>query len=134
MTPEKIALVRDSFARVQPIAPQAAALFYDRLFAVAPEVKPLFKGDMTEQGKKLMATIAVAVTALDRLPSILPVIEALARRHVGYGIKPEHYDIVGGALLWTLEQGLGPAFTPETKEAWAQTYDVLATAMKAAAY
>ncbi len=133
MTPEARALVRDSFAKVVPIAPRAAAMFYDRLFALDPSLKPLFKTDMAEQGKKLMAMIGTAVANLDRLDAIIPAVQDLGRRHAGYGVPPESYDTVAAALLWTLEQGLGNAFTPAVKAAWTEAYTVLATVMKDAA-
>lgn len=133
MTPEQIALVRSSFASVVPIKETAADLFYGRLFELDPSLKPLFKGDMKEQGLKLMAMIGTAVGGLDRLDSIVPAVQALGRRHIGYGVKTEHYDTVGSALLWTLEQGLGAAFTPEVKSAWTSAYGVLAGTMKEAA-
>src|SRR3546814_3776176 len=97
-------------------------LFYTRLFETAPEVKPLFKGDIKEQGRKLMATIGLAVSSLDRLPQLVPVVQDLGRKHAGYGVRDDHYDAVGAALLWTLEQGLGPDFTPETRTAWTEGY------------
>lgn len=133
MTPEQITLVKDSFAKVAPIARQAAGLFYGRLFEIAPEVKPLFKGDIEEQGRKLMQVIATAVGALDRLDTIVPTVQDLGRRHVTYGVTEAHYDKVAEALLWTLEKGLGDAFTPAVREAWTITYTVLADTMKAAA-
>ncbi|MDI4663259.1 hemin receptor [Xanthobacter autotrophicus] len=133
MTPTQIDLVQASFAKVVPIADTAAGLFYGRLFEIAPEVKPLFKGDMTTQGQKLMATLGVVVAGLKDLPSIVPAAQNLARKHVGYGVKTEHYVVVGAALLWTLEQGLGEAFTPEVKTAWADAYGLLSSVMIAAA-
>jgi nitric oxide dioxygenase len=134
MTPEQKHLVQSTFAKVSPIADQAASLFYGRLFALDPALRPLFKGDMTEQGRKLMKTIAVAVSSLDKLGDLVPAVQELGRRHVAYGVKPEHYDTVGSALLWTLEKGLGPDFTPGVKEAWTVVYGLLAGAMKEAAY
>jgi nitric oxide dioxygenase len=134
MTPEQISLVQTSFAKVLPIADQAAALFYGRLFDVAPEVKPLFRGDMKVQGAKLMAAIRMVVAGLDRLDTIVPVAQDLAKRHVAYGVEPAHYQIVGTALLWTLGNGLGDAFTPETEAAWTAAYGALSGAMIAAAY
>jgi hemoglobin-like flavoprotein len=131
MTPESIALVKTSWAQVQPISEQAAALFYGRLFEVYPEVKPLFKGDMTEQGRKLMTMIATAVNALDRLEPMVPAIKALGARHAGYGVETADYDKVADALLWTLDQGLGDAFTPEVADAWTQAYTALASTMLA---
>ena len=130
MTPENQIVVRDSFAQVVPIAPQAAALFYDRLFLLDPTLKPLFKGDMAEQGRKLMAMIATAVANLGQLEAIMPTIQALGRQHVTYGVEPSHYDTVGAALLWTLAQGLGDVFTPAVAAAWTEAYIVLATVMK----
>jgi hemoglobin-like flavoprotein len=134
MTPEDKKLVQASFAKVVPIADQAAALFYQNLFSMDPSLKPLFKGDMAEQGKKLMTMIATAVNGLDHLDTIVPAVQDLGRRHVDYGVTPGHYDTVGAALIQTLAQGLGPAFTPEVKNAWIAVYGVLATTMKTAAY
>jgi hemoglobin-like flavoprotein len=133
MTPENQALVRDSFAKVVPIAPQAAALFYGRLFVLDPSLRPLFKGDMDEQGRKLMAMIGTAVANLRNLEVIVPAVQDLGRRHAGYGVQPAHYDTVAAALLWTLGQGLGDAFTPPVEAAWTEAYTTLATVMKDAA-
>lgn len=126
-------LVRASFEKVLPIADTAAALFYARLFELDPALKRLFKGDMHEQGRKLMSAIQLVVAGLDRLDHIVPAVQHLGRRHADYGVKPEHYQTVATALLWTLEQGLGEAFTPETKEAWIAAYTLLAETMQAAA-
>jgi nitric oxide dioxygenase len=134
MTPHQIKLIQDSFAMVAPISEQAAALFYGRLFEIAPEVKPLFKGDMTEQGRKLMATLAVVVNGLANIESILPAASALAKRHVGYGVEPRHYAPVGEALLWTLERGLGSGWTPELAAAWTTAYTTLSQFMIGEAY
>jgi nitric oxide dioxygenase len=134
MTPAQIKLVQDSFTKVAPISDQAAALFYGRLFEIAPEAKPLFKGDMAEQGRKLMATLAVVVNGLTNLDSILPAASALARRHVGYGVKPGHYAPVGEALLWTLERALGPGWTQELATAWVAAYTTLSQFMIGEAY
>ncbi len=133
MTPENQALVRDSFAKVAPIAPQAAALFYGRLFELDPTLKPLFKGDMTEQGRKLMEMIGTAVANLNKLDAIVPAVQDLGRRHKDYGVLPEHYGTVATALLWTLGQGLGDAFTPQVEAAWTEAYTILATVMQDAA-
>ena len=133
MTPEQIALVQDSFKSVAPSADTAADLFYGRLFEVAPQLRPMFPQDMSEQKKKLMQMIGVAVNSLHQIETIVEPVQDLGRRHVGYGVKDEHYEIVGGALLWTLGQGLGDAFTPEVEEAWAEAYGLLATVMKEAA-
>lgn len=134
MTPEQVKLVQDSFSKVVPIADQAAVIFYDRLFEVAPSVKAMFPADMTEQRKKLMATLAVVVNGLANLESILPAASALATRHVSYGAKPEHYPVVGAALLWTLEKGLGEAWTPEVASAWTAAYGTLSGYMISEAY
>ncbi|MEX0732177.1 MAG: globin family protein [Aquisalimonadaceae bacterium] len=133
MTPEQKTLVQDSFAEIVPIADQAAALFYQRLFVLDPTLRPMFKGDMDEQGRKLMKMIGTAVNGLDRLEDIVPAIQHLGRRHVTYGVRDEHYNTVGAALIWTLEQGLGEAFTAETRMAWIEVYGILATTMKDAA-
>jgi hemoglobin-like flavoprotein len=130
MTPENQALVRDSFAKVVPIAPQAAALFYDRLFMLDPSLKLLFKGDMIEQGRLLMAMIGTAVDNLDKLETIVPAVQDLGRRHGTYGVQSAHYDTVASALLWTLGQGLGNAFTPPVEAAWTEAYTILATVMR----
>ena len=129
MTPTQKRLVQDTFAQVAPISETAAKLFYDRLFLLDPTLRPLFKGDMQEQGRKLTQMIAVAVGGLDDLDLLRSAIRALGRRHAGYGFQPAHYDTVATALLWTLEQGLGDAFTPEAREAWATVYGILAGTM-----
>lgn len=133
MTPEQKKLVQTTFAQVVPIADKAAALFYARLFELDPALKPLFKGDMEEQGKKLMKTLGIAVGSLNSLDDLIPVLQNLGRGHVAYGVQDAHYDTVGAALLWTLGQGLGDAFTPEVEAAWAEVYTIVATVMKEAA-
>src|ERR1700733_6950947 len=125
MTSEQVHLVQQSFAKVAPISEQAATIFYDRLFEVAPAVRAMFPDDMKEQRKKLMTTLAVVVGGLSNLEAVLPAASALAKRHVSYGAKPEHYPVVGGALLWALEKGLGDAWTPELAEAWTAAYGTL---------
>jgi nitric oxide dioxygenase len=134
MTPDQVQLVQQSFSKVAPIADQAAVLFYDRLFEVAPQVKAMFPADLTEQRKKLMATLAVVVNGLGNLQSVLPAASALATRHVAYGAKAEHYPVVGAALLWTLERGLADAWTPEVADAWTTAYGTLSGFMIAEAY
>ena len=133
MTPESVTLVKESWAKVKPISDQAASLFYGRLFEVYPEVKPMFKGDMAEQGKKLMAMINTAVNALDRLEPMIPAIKDMGARHASYGVADGDYDKVADALIWTLGQGLGDDFTPAVKDAWVGVYTVLADTMKAGA-
>jgi len=134
MTPDQVSLVQDSFAKVAPISEQAAVIFYNRLFEVAPAVRLMFPADMAEQRRKLMATLAVVVNGLGDLPSILPAASALAIRHVGYGAKAEHYPVVGAALLWTLEKGLGEAWTPDVAAAWSAAYGTLSGFMISEAY
>jgi nitric oxide dioxygenase len=134
MTPDQVKAIQDSFANVIPIADKAAALFYGRLFEIAPEVKPLFHSDMTEQGRKLMATLATVVNSLDNLEAVLPAASALAKGHVEYGVKAADYAPVGAALLWTLEKGLGDQWTPELAAAWGEAYKVLSEFMIAEAY
>ena len=129
MTPEKIELVQTTWAKVAPNAAQVAVLFYDRLFEIAPEVKPLFKSDMQEQGKKLMQMLATAVNGLKDLEAIVPAVQSLGARHEAYGVKAEHYDSVAAALLYTLGKGLGDDFTPEVEAAWTETYGILAGVM-----
>jgi len=133
MTPTQVQLVQTTWEKVVPISDTAAALFYGRLFELDPSLKPLFTSDIKEQGKKLMQMITVAVRGLNDLGKLVPAVQELGRRHVGYGVKDEHYATVGTALLWTLEKGLGDAFTPDVKEAWATVYGILADTMKKAA-
>jgi hemoglobin-like flavoprotein len=132
MTPEQIELVKSSWTQVVPIADTAAKLFYGRLFELDPALKPLFRGDMGEQGRKFMRMIGTAVTGLDQLDRIVPAVKNLGVRHATYGVQDSHYDTVGSALLWTLAQGLGDAFTPEVETSWATVYGLLADTMKRA--
>ncbi len=134
MTPEKIVLVRSSWQQVLPIKDTAAQLFYGQLFVLDPSLRGMFRGDMVEQGRKLMAMINTVVNSLDKLGPILETIEEMGRRHVAYGVTEAHYDTVGSALIWTLGQGLGEKFTPAVKDAWVEAYNTLASAMKQAAY
>jgi hemoglobin-like flavoprotein len=133
MTPQQIQLIRQSFALVAPIADTAAALFYQRLFELDPALRPMFPPSLDAQGKKLMQMIGAAVGQLDKPQVLIPVLQNLGRRHVGYGVEDRHYDTVGESLLWTLEQGLGAAFTPDVRSAWTELYGVIATTMKNAA-
>lgn len=133
MTAAEIKLVQDSWEKCVPIAETAADLFYTKLFELDPSVKPMFSSDIKEQGKKLMTMITTAVRGLNRLDEIVPAVQAMGKRHAGYGVKDEHYDTVAAALLWTLGQGLGDDFTPECEAAWVKTYTLLATTMKDAA-
>ena len=133
LTATQKTLVQESFATIAPIADDAAALFYRRLFEIDPSLRHMFRGDMAEQRRKLMQMLTAAVKGLDRLEQLVPVVEDLGRRHATHGVEDRHYDTVGSALLWTLEKGLGDAFTPETKQAWTTVYGLLATTMKTAA-
>ena len=130
MTNEEIELVKTSWAKVEPISDVAAELFYGKLFEIDPTLKAMFSDDIEEQGKKLMMMINTAVNGLDRLDQIVPAVQALAERHVGYGVTDGHYDTVGEALIWTLGQGLGDGFTDDVKAAWLTTYTLLANTMK----
>jgi len=134
MTPDQVKLVQESFAKVAPISDQAAVMFYDHLFEIAPSVKGMFPTDMNEQRRKLMATLAIVVNGLSNLEMILPAASSLATRHVAYGAKAEHYPVVGEALLWTLEKGLGAGWTPEIAEAWTAAYATLSGFMISQAY
>ncbi|MEM8554439.1 MAG: globin family protein [Pseudomonadota bacterium] len=134
MTPAQIDAVQGSFKKVAPIADAAAEIFYNRLFEIAPQVKPYFKGDMKEQGSKLMATLGAVVNGLRDLDKIVPVAQQLAIKHVDYGVKAEDYTPVGEALIYTLEKGLGDDFTPEVKDGWLTAYTTLSGVMIEAAY
>jgi hemoglobin-like flavoprotein len=134
MTPTDIGLIRDSWVAVEPIADTAAGLFYGRLFELDPTIERLFRRtNMAGQRKILMQTLTVVVKSLDKLEQIVPAVQALGRRHAGYGVREAHYTTVGEALLWTLEQGLGEAFTPDVRAAWTTAYGTLATVMIEAA-
>jgi nitric oxide dioxygenase len=133
MTPEQAQIIKLTFAQVMRDRDRVGRMFYDRLFSIAPEVKPLFRGDIAEQSRKLMDTLALAVGMLRDMPTLVITLEGLARRHVGYGVKDEHYDKVGEALLWTLEKGLGDAFTPQVGDAWTALYVAVAKIMRDAA-
>lgn len=130
MTNEQIKLVQDSFRQVAPIAETAAQLFYARLFELDPDLELLFKGSLTEQGRKLMQMLGLAVNSLDRMDQLLPVVRSLGTRHGSYGVRDQDYDTVGQALLWTLQKGLGEAFTPDVETAWSNVYATLASAMQ----
>jgi hemoglobin-like flavoprotein len=131
MSPEQIATVRRSFALVEPLAAPAAAMFYDRLFERDPGLRALFKGDMTAQGLRLMAMISAAVQLLDEPETLNRQLGELGRRHTGYGVQPQHYEAVGGALLDTLATALGPAFGANERSAWASLYGHISREMQA---
>lgn len=130
MTPEQIQLVKQSWAKVGTIDPLVVGeLFYNRLFEIAPAVRPMFRNPMPEQSKKLLSMLGYVISKLDKLDDILDEVAKLAQRHVQYGVKEEHYGVVAVALLWTLEQGLGEDWTPQVKEAWITCYTILSGAM-----
>ena len=130
MDSTQVSLVKTSFEKVAPISNAAAGMFYARLFELDPGLRPLFRGSIEEQGRKLMQVLAVAVASLDQLDALLPTVRALGARHSTYGIQEKDYETVGAALIWTLEQGLGEDFTPPVREAWVETYGVLSNVMK----
>lgn len=134
ITARQILLVQGSFRKVEPIAEQAAEIFYNKLFEYDPSLKPMFKGDIKEQGRKLMATLKIAVNGASDLNKLVPVLHQLADRHVGYGVEPKDYTPVGNALLFALKTGLGDEFTPELRQAWVDTFRLIATTMKEHAY
>lgn len=133
MTSRQIALVQESFRLVQPILDTAAAMFYDRLFALDPSLRRMFRTSREEQAHKLAQALTVVVKAIDRPDHIRGAVESLGRRHCAYGVQDEHYATVGAALLWTLEAGLGAAFTPDVRDAWSAAYSWLADTMQRAA-
>jgi hemoglobin-like flavoprotein len=133
LTANDIALVRTSFAEVMQSKEAAADLFYNRLFEIAPKLRAMFPKDLREQKIKLMAMLATAVGGLHDLKTLVPHVKALGARHAGYGVTVAHYGIVGEALMWTLEQGLGESFTPDARSAWAKVYGILAATMQTGA-
>jgi hemoglobin-like flavoprotein len=133
LTKTEIEMVQGDWKKVLPIADAAAGLFYGRLFDLDPSLRPLFKDDLTEQKKKLLQTLNAAVTGLDNLPSLVPVLQALGKRHTDYGVVAAHYATVGSALIWTLKKGLGAGFTAVHEAAWAKVYDLVSKTMIAGA-
>lgn len=134
MSEREFNLVQSSYQQVRPTATTAGELFYSKLFELDPSLRSLFKGDIKQQGAKLMQMISIAVDGLDNIEDLLPAVKALGERHYTYGVKPKHYETVGVALMWTLEKGLGDLFTSEVREAWEATYEVLSGVMIEAAY
>jgi nitric oxide dioxygenase len=130
MTPEQVQIIRLTFSQAMSSKDKVGRMFYDRLFEIAPETRPMFKGDIDAQSRKLMDTLALAIGMLRDMPTLVATLQALAKRHVAYGVRDEHYDTVGAALLWTLEKGLGSAFTPEARTAWATLYGAVAKIMR----
>ena len=132
MTPHQIGLVQSSFSLVVPILESATMMFYDRLFQLDPSLRPMFRTPQPEQARKLAHVLTVVVKSLNRPEQILPSVEELGRRHSNYGVRPEHYATVGAALLWTLQSGLGEAFTAEVRDAWSSAYLLLSSTMQKA--
>lgn len=133
MTPEQVAIIKSNFTQVVGQKETVGLMFYERLFTIAPETKSLFKGDLKAQSRKLMDTLALAIGMLRDMPTLVATLEGLAKRHVSYGVKDEHYAKVGEALLWTLEKELGAAFTADAKAAWAVLYGAVSDIMRKAA-
>lgn len=134
ITQRQVYLIQESFAKVEPIADQAAEIFYNKLFEYAPEVRPLFKRPIPQQGKMLMGALKAAVNGLNNLDALVPVLQRMAIKHVEYGVQPEHYTPVGNALLYTLKTGLGSHWNPELRQAWVDVYRLMAHTMKQHAY
>ena len=133
MTLVRRQLIRNSWAQIVPMADQAAALFYERLFEIDPSTRCLFRNaDVEQQRKKLLELLGVVVHGLDDLDALSAMLEGLGRRWAGCGVKDRHYEAVGAALLWTLQQGLGPSWTPEVAAAWSEVYALLSAVMRAA--
>ena len=130
MTPEQVQIIRLTFSQAMSSKDKVGRMFYDRLCEIAPETRPMFKGDIDAQSRKLMDTLALAIGMLRDMPTLVATLQALAKRHVAYGVRDEHYDTVGAALLWTLEKALGSAFTPEARTAWATLYGAVAKIMR----
>lgn len=130
MTPLQIRAVQESFALVVPDRELVAQQFYARLFEIAPELRPMFTRDLASQGRKLMNVLKLVVHSLENIGGLVPFIAEMGQRHRGYGVLDAHYDLVGQALIWTLEQGLGEAFTDHHRGSWLAAYDLLASTMK----
>lgn len=133
MLPGQAQLIRESFAKIEPMAAIAGLMFYQRLFTLDPSLRSLFERDIEQQGVKLMQALRFAVAALDSPRELQPVLESLGRRHVYYGVEERHYDTVGTALIDALEHLLGPDFRPDVKQAWIEIYTFMADTMKRAA-
>ncbi|MBI4273405.1 MAG: hemin receptor [Rhizobiales bacterium] len=133
MTPEQISIIKLTFVRVLDIKQEAGRLFYDRLFTIAPDTRAMFGSDIDKQARKLMDTLALVISSLRSESAVATMLDDLGRRHAAYGVRDEHYAKVAEALLWTLERGLGDAFTPEARAAWTTLYGVVAETMQNAA-
>ena len=129
MTPDQAKLVQDSFAKVAPISDVAAWMFYERLFEIDPSLRALFQTDPIVRRRKLMDALEFIVAHVDRPDDLVPMLAALGQRHVGYGVRAEHYAVVGEALLWTLDEGVGALRTAGAREAWVAAYELIMAGM-----
>lgn len=134
LSPAEVAEIQNSFDRMWPQSNVMVDLFYDRLFELVPDSRPLFRDDMANLKRKFISTLAVIVGSLDNLSGLMSVADKLARDHVHYGVTASHYAPVGEALLWSLRQGLGAHWTPAVEDAWRKLYLFLSGRMIAAAY
>ena len=133
ITDKQRQLVTLSFARLVPISTEAAAMFYNRLWEIAPETRAMFDSvDISQQGMKIMQTLGVTVRALHDLDTISPILQDLGKRHISYGVTREQYELVKSALLWMIEQTLKKDFTPETRAAWIAAYDLITSIVTSA--
>lgn len=135
-------LLRNSFSKIEPVATQVGAVFYNKLFATAPETRALFSPDMSHQHTKFMSVvrelvslhlrslISLPVTLLNNSEAAMPAIHMLGKRHVQFGVSPAHFDLMRSALMETLAEVLGKEFTPELRSAWQDAFDVMANVMK----
>ena len=133
VTPRQIRLVQETFERVVPLVERAATLFYDHLFVLDPSLRLMFDVDLEDQGQKLMEKLALVVRHLGEPEQFIDEVRELGRRHVDYGVAPEHYRTMREALFWMLAQALGDAFTDEVAAAWAAAYGLLTDVMLAGA-
>ena len=134
MRPESELLIRDSWKQLEPVSDSLVAAFYERLFSSNPEAAALFSStNMTEQRRKFSAMLAEIVRAIGDPDVLIREVAASGRRHVHYGVVDRDYEDVGAALLWAIDETLGPAFTPEVHAAWREAYALLAAVMRRAA-
>ncbi len=133
LSEDDIGLLRRSFEEVCREAPDVAELFYRRLFEIAPELRPMFRGDLRHQAEKLRSTLGAAIARLHDFAALRPVLADLAQRHVGYGVAPRHYAPVGEALIWAIARSVRPAWDARTEAVWRTAYQDIAQAMISAA-
>ena len=130
MTPEQKQLIRESFPAIREMAGPVSLLFYGRLFALEPALRPMFRQDIELQGRKLMDMLTAVVDNLDQFEGLAPTLRALGQKHAGYGVRPEHYQTVARALMWALGQALGTQFYPELRSAWLAIIEAVSLSMK----